>query len=80
MAIKKLKHLRFGDCKRCGFCCTHKKCEHFEWKNGEATCKLYPDIPQECKDYPQVPPILIEECGYRFVDVKRRVKLEAREV
>lgn len=74
-----MKYLRFGECKRCGFCCMNKKCEHFKWENGAAVCGLNGSMPQECREYPAVPPILTENCGYRFVDVKRRVKLEARQ-
>lgn len=80
--VKLEKYLRFGFCKRCGFCCTSKRCGHFEWKNGEAICKVWGNgsMPEECKSYPISPPILSDDCGYRFVEIKTRRKLEPRQI
>jgi Fe-S-cluster containining protein len=50
-------------CQRCGLCCQscgdlyagtkeHGVCPQFEMKNGVASCKVYEQRPQVCRDYP----------------------------
>jgi hypothetical protein len=68
----KLRYIRKGKCKRCGTCCLDENCEYFELnkKTGIATCKIFnsSERPLRCKWFPQAPPILIEKCGYYFID------------
>ena len=82
MVVESFKYLRFGECKRCGFCCGQKRCPDFAWVDGVAVCKVYGngDMPVACKLYPENPPILTDSCGYRFVDKLHRRKLEANQV
>lgn len=79
MLQESFKYLRFGTCKRCGFCCSAKNCKHFKWVDDIAVCEVYTHMPEKCKEYPKAPPILTEDCGYRFVDKLHRRKLNAKE-
>lgn len=63
------RYKRQGKCRSCGKCCLTINCEHFEM--GEiATCKIYDslDRPSDCGLFPEAPPIMIEGCGYYFLD------------
>ena len=71
--IPNLTHLRYirkGKCNRCGWCCLNEKCEHFEMGEKIATCKTYgsKDRPIRCVLFPEMPPILHDDCGYYFLD------------
>jgi hypothetical protein len=67
----KLRYNRGGGCKRCGKCCLNEDCEHLQFEeDGTATCLIFgkPERPKRCILFPQLPPIIIEGCGYYFID------------
>jgi len=75
--MSKLRYKRQGQCIRCGVCClTEGKdggpCKYLKLAGGgkQASCLLinHPERPQKCKIFPQAPPILIDTCGYYFLD------------
>ena len=47
---KKYKYIRTGECNRCGQCCIDKKCLHFVWVKGVATCLIYNKRDQDCEE------------------------------
>lgn len=70
------RYARTGDCSRCGKCCENEDCEHFSYDDeGLALCAIHPSVtgepdqrPEACPLFPQAPPIIIDTCGYRFID------------
>jgi hypothetical protein len=71
----KPRYERIGKCNQCGWCCRNENCEHLEVTNGKATCRIHPTLtggvdkrPSKCANFPQLPPILHNGCGYSFVD------------
>lgn len=75
MKLPTPRYKRKGKCNNCGACCLHEDCEHLEFLDGKAICKIHPSIiggelrPPKCPNFPQAPPILFELCGYYFVDL-----------
>jgi len=67
---KGLRYLRQGQCDRCGWCCEQRVCpDYLRYdKEGKAVCTIYPQHPGECQRFPQAPPILVESCGFYFLD------------
>jgi Fe-S-cluster containining protein len=47
-------------------------CAKLEWKNGQATCSIYDDRPDVCRNFPNHPLsiALIKECSYHFRAIK----------
>lgn len=39
-----------------------------------------PEYPDKCKLHPQAPPIMIEGCGYYFINITENRKLGVHEV
>jgi hypothetical protein len=69
--LPKPRYVRKGQCNRCGKCCLNEDCDHLEWlENGKANCKIFgkKERPLRCGWFPQLPPIIIEGCGYYFID------------
>jgi len=63
------RYVRMGKCNRCGWCCEYRGCEHLSYDEDEkAVCNIYENRPQECRVFPEAPPILTETCGYYFLD------------
>jgi hypothetical protein len=68
--LKTVRYKRKGRCVRCGWCCEYRVCpEHLSYdEEGKALCGIYGEHPDECKNFPQAPPILNPKCGYYFLD------------
>jgi hypothetical protein len=66
-----------GECKRCGRCCLSEDCEHLSFLDDIATCLIHDskDRPPRCVNFPAAPPIMIEECGYYFIDTLENNKI-----
>lgn len=66
------RYSRKGGCLRCGACCVAEGCKHFEPADGfnVATCLIYgyPERPERCGLFPEMPPIPFETCGFYFDD------------
>jgi len=81
---KNLRYIRYGKCNRCGFCCLggdkNEPCDKLEWKGNLPICTIYENRPRTCKEFPEMPPILTDKCGYYFVDLWERKILNAKEV
>ena len=79
-----MRYRKYGKCNRCGWCCLggekNEPCEHLEWSNNIAVCKIYGYHPKACKSFPDAPPILTNKCGYYFVDKWTNKKLGPKEV
>jgi hypothetical protein len=72
---KRPRYLRKGKCNRCGWCCNYRVCpDHLRFVDGKAVCLIYSKRPAECKRFPQAPPILVESCGFYFLDTWERNK------
>jgi hypothetical protein len=69
---KEKRYRRVGECIRCGRCCANEDCEHFTpaTETEPAICAIWGDPERElkCTEWPPNPPIVIEGCGYKFVD------------
>jgi hypothetical protein len=52
-----------GVCQKCAACCRDNKCKDLGKDN---LCKIYPNRPQECKDYPFPKGNGIPTCGYKM--------------
>jgi len=77
------RYERRGQCNRCGQCCVNEGCEHFTpaTDGSLATCHIHDqDREPKCVDFPQLPPILFEGCGYWFYDRWEDKELRFREV
>lgn len=63
------RYERQGKCLQCGWCCEQEDCEHFH--DRKKICLIHddPDRPDKCKLFPEMPPILHDECGYSFIDL-----------
>jgi len=62
----------------CGACCLKEgkdggACEHLAEpdEKGRRLCLIYkdPKRPVKCGLFPEMPPILFKECGYKFIDL-----------
>jgi len=64
------RYVRKGKCIQCGKCCLNEDCNHLEFQDGKAVCLIFgkPERPLRCIRHPQLPPIIIEGCGYYFID------------
>jgi len=79
--LKKNRYIRKGKCNRCGECCINEDCEHLIWESDIAICLIYKNRFDRCKWFPQAPPILIEKCGYYFLDTWENNRIvKAKEV
>jgi len=77
----KRRYERRGKCNRCGWCCIEEECDQLAWKDDIAICKIYKDRFNHCRWFPQAPPILIEKCGYYFLDTWENNRIvKAKEV
>lgn len=78
------RYTRFGECKRCGFCCLggdkNEPCEHLVWGIDGAICMIYDSKPVACDTFPDAPPILTDKCGYYFIDLWENKRLGVKEV
>jgi hypothetical protein len=60
------RFIRTGECNRCGACCTD--CKDADRSSEMVVCTIYEDRPRCCKEFPEMPPIQFNTCGYRFID------------
>lgn len=79
-----LRYERYGQCNRCGWCCSHEDCEHFvpadATEEGLAICLIHDQRPYRCDVFPSAPPITHDKCGYWFFDTVTNKKLGYKEV
>lgn len=77
-----MRYSRHGECIQCGKCCLTENCEYLSWEDDKAVCLIHddPGYPEKCKLHPQSPPILIEGCGYYFIDDIENRRLGVHEV
>lgn len=76
-----LRYVRKGKCVRCGQCCINEDCEYLTWEKDEtATCLIFgkEERPLMCSLFPEMPPILLEGCGYYFLDTWEDNKIVKR--
>jgi len=83
-----IKYIRKGKCTQCGECCKHLHLASSEdWPQGmtgtvcnqlnkNGTCRLHPDKPPECSEFPNSPGDLIyrkvkDQCGYWFEEIRK---------
>ena len=62
---------RFGDCRRCGACCSlPSRCPFLRFdEDGLALCLVRKIRPLNCRKYPRTPEEHIcRPCGYRFLN------------
>jgi hypothetical protein len=66
----KIRYERRGECIRCGKCCLNEDCDYYTHDGEKATCLIFgkDERPMRCIWHPQLPPIIIEGCGYYFID------------
>lgn len=64
----KPRYIRQGKCNRCGWCCDYHGCSDVKRIDGKAICTIYEKRPLRCVVFPEAPPILIESCGFYFLD------------
>ena len=74
-----VKEMRRGECNRCGACCEILfKCPFLKKHgDGETTCGIYEDRPNQCKLFPTEQRDLEEvrgSCTYSFVEIERPVR------
>jgi len=80
------RYERQGECNRCGICCLAEDCQYFEWgesagnKIGICTVFGKPERYARCVNFPAVPPIMILECSYRFLDTQENRVIGPREI